>query len=274
MLKTMSKLLTLLFVIAFVALVSPKFGGQVVYGGSDLEEQVAAFSLRLVMMAGIFVALLILGSMAINKPREAVKQLLFWSMVGIVSGTTLSLIYSTVRLNQISWSKGPVHWHADYQVWACGQEFELKDPQGRFSNKVGTATLHENNDKRIHLEGVAVSQNSAMLGRFFEVVGGELTFDAFSLPTPTGPIRYMNGDYCTDGTPGLVQVFAYTVNADKTYSQHKVIDPASHVISPLSQVPDGDCIIIEFDVPKERTDRLCKSYEVAKQTGKLMGEVQ
>ena len=61
------------------------------------------------------------------------------------------LIGSTIYLNTNSDSGGPVHWHADIEFWACGNEIELRDPTG-FSNKIGTGTLHEHDDHRIHLD--------------------------------------------------------------------------------------------------------------------------
>jgi hypothetical protein len=274
MLKQMSKLLTLLFVIGFTVIFTPKIGGQIAYGGANLEADIAAFTIRLVLLAGAALALVIATAMAFNKPSDTVKQLLFWSIVGIVCGVTTTLIITTVRLNKLSWSQGPVHWHADYQVWACGRELDLVDPQGKFSNKVGTATLHEHNDKRIHLEGVAVSPNSAMLGRFFQVVGGTITYDSFAFPTNSGVKTYRNGDFCNDTTPGLVQAFVYTVNDDKTFYQYKLDDPLSYIVRGESQVPPGDCIVLEFDVPKDRTDHMCKSFEVAQQIGKLKGELR
>ena len=72
---------------------------------------------------------------------------------------------------------------------------------------------------------------------------------------------------------GEMQVFAYRVNPDNTYSQTKLADPATYVMAPESQVPPGDCIIFEFDTPKPRTNKLCRSFKVAKEINKLGVEV-
>ena len=74
-----------------------------------------------------------------------------------------------------------------------------------------------------------------------------------------------------------VQVFVYEVgkNPDgsiemridegrkKTvYYQRKLKNPTNFVINDESLVPNGNCIIIEFDVTKDKTDKLCEQYIV------------
>ena len=185
---------------------------------------------------------------------------------------TLYMIVSTVYLNTISSSKGPVHWHADIEIWSCGKELELQDPEGSFSNKIGTATLHEHNDKRIHLEGVVVEPHDASLGKFFRVIGGEITPTSITVPTNTGPAVLTNGTMCPNGEQGTVQAFLFRTDDDGYYTQTKLADPQDHIIAPYSTVPEGDCIIVEFGASKARTDRLCQSYEVALEIDKLKGE--
>jgi len=231
----------------------------------------AEHSLKVVALGG---GLLILWAIICLKIKNWTPGLLTTFYILIALTTVLStayLAFSTINLNVTSSSGGPVHWHADFEIWNCGTEVNLKDPTGAWSNKIGTATLHEHNDKRIHLEGVVVERTDASLGRFFQVVGGEINSQFAIVPTNEGPLKLINGQSC-NGKPAALQVFAYRVTG-KNYRQEKVANPESFIIAPQSQVPSGDCIIVEFDNPKSKTDKLCRSYQVAKQIGKLGAEV-
>lgn len=235
---------------------------------TDLELRVAGMSMQIVLgVSALVVAILLLT--ALTKSRS---NILFATIVVSVLGTTAFLIGSTIYLNQISSSKGPVHWHADTEVWACGQELDYLNPTGRLSNKVGTPTLHEHNDKWIHLEGVVINRSDASLGKFFQVIGGEITASSMTVQTDRGPQKFINGQGCA-GVKGEVQVFVYKVNADKNYTVTKVDNPGDYIISAQSQVPPADCIIIEFDRRKEMTDKMCRSYEVGLEVGKIKGKV-
>lgn len=230
----------------------------------DLELQIGAISLRVVAIAGAVVLALILYAAA----RNSRSNVIFGSIVGVVVIATAFLIGSTLYLNAISSSKGPVHWHADFDIYRCGDKIELIDPQGLLSNKVGTPTLHEHNDKRIHLEGVVVHRNDASLSKFFSVVGGELSRDSLVVPTNDGKVLLASGQKC-GGQPAEFQAFLYRTDDNKTYTQTKLEDPARHIIKDDSQVPPGDCVIFELAPPKERTDRICLSWEVSEDLGKI-----
>jgi hypothetical protein len=63
--------------------------------------------------------------------------------------------------------------------------------------------------------------------------------------------------------PAQVQVFVYSYDSkSKTYSQRKLYDPSAYTYAREPNVPAGDCIIVEFDEYKDRTDKLCKQYGV------------
>ncbi len=238
---------------------------------SNLDQVIADYSMNAVILGFAALAILTVLSLLLKNPKAGVKKLLFISICLVTIGTTLFLAGSTIYLNSVSVSKGPVHYHADIELWACGQELNLKDPKG-WSNKIGTAVLHEHNDKRIHLEGVIVEEKDASLGKFFKVIGGTIDENMVMLPTNEGDVvPGILGNYCQNSpADAKLQVFAYKV-INKTIVQSKVTDPANYIIAPESQVPDGDCIIIEYDSPKDKTDKLCQSYEVAKQIGKIYG---
>lgn len=238
----------------------------------DLEASIAQTSWNVLFAAIVLLVILTIISLHEKHLTERLKKFLFVSIIAVVILPTLYMIVSTVYLNVTSVSKGPVHWHADFEFWSCGKELELKDPEGALSNKIGTPTLHEHNDKRIHLEGVVVKHDDDSLGKFFRVIGGEITDTSVIIPTTTGPAVLNNGTMCPNGEPGIMQVFVYQTDSEGYYSQHKVEHPAQYEISPYQNVPSGDCIIVEFGAPKEKTDKICRSYKVAEEIDKLKGE--
>lgn len=245
--------------------------GEVELPHFDLEAFTTSLSSKLVLVSIGIVLLLLFISMIVSKPSEMVKRLLFWSLTVVILSTTVALSYFTVSLNLKSWSGGPIHWHADFEVWACGQELNLRDPKG-LSNKIGTPSRHEHNDNRLHYEGVVVERKDAYLGNFFNAFGGRLDDHHLEMPVNEGMAQYETGQMCGNGAEGVVQTFVYKVNSDNTFSQTKVSDPQNYLMTQASAVPDGDCIIVEFDTLKDRTDKLCRSYEVAVTIGKLVGE--
>lgn len=260
----------------------------------DLEGDITSMSLRIVGVSALALFILI-GIAILTKDKvEALKKPLFIMMATIMAGSTLFLGASTVYLNISADSGGPVHWHADIEFWVCDNEIELIDPTG-FSNKVGTSTLHEHNDRRIHLEGVVVDdKNDASLGKFMHVIGGAITDSALVIPVnpdgtifedeydgdgPSDPfpnaandyvvtsngkryVKVLNGQTCS-GVPSEVQVFVYQFNKeDDTYKQVKLANPKDYTIADDSIVPPGDCVIFEFGPSKDKTDKLCEQYGV------------
>lgn len=233
----------------------------------NLEEVIRHYALNSVWIASLILLILAGISLKIKKLSASLKKILFFSIVATIAIPTLFMVVSTIYLNTISSSKGPVHWHADIEVWSCGKELDFVDPTG-LSNKIGTPTLHEHNDKRIHLEGVVLKESDASLGKFFKVIGGGITSTSLTVPTTNGIVNNQSGQLCDNGESGMVQVFVYKT-VDGKYTQMKVREPDKYIISPESAVPDGDCIIVEFASEKLSTDKLCRSYKVAEKIGKL-----
>ena len=274
----------------------------------DLELQIASQAKQIVLIASILLIILVITSVLL---RDRVPKLKTW-LFGMISTTllipTLFIIVNTIRINVQSESGGPAHWHAGVEFWVCGAELELRNPTGLLSNKIGTSTYHEHDDKFIHLEGVVMRrQHDASLGKFMSVTGGYLNkagmgiplnsdesnwfasndkldgdhqyIENFTLATAAGDrishnqdgpvINLKNGEYCSSDTEesAELQTFVYTFNkANNTYSQHKLAssgDAANYAIREESSLgPPSDCIIFEFDKPKDRTDKLCEQYGV------------
>ncbi len=234
---------------------------------SNLDQIISQLSLTAILIAVIFLTLLSVVSIAAKNTHSTLKKVLFIGFVTVTVACTLFLAGSTIYLNVVSSSGGPVHYHADYEVWKCGEELELEDPKG-LSNKIGTSTIHEHNDKRIHIEGVLVSPKDASLGNYFQAVGGSFDDNMLSFLSHHGHITLKNGENCPDYPSAQLQVFLYKVEGE-FYSQAKIKEPQNYIISPASTVPPGDCIIVELDWPKKKTDKLCQSFDTAIQTGDI-----
>ncbi len=170
-----------------------------------------------------------------KKFREHHKKIAFILIAVPVAVSTIYLAGATVWLNITSESGGPIHWHADYEIWACGEKIELADPHG-FDNKVGTATVHEHNDNRIHIEGVLAKVEQAKLANYFSAVGGFFSEEKISLLTNAGVKNFSNGDLC-NSAPAKLYIFV-NGNPNKEFG--------NHVIAPFSNIPPGDKIKIIF----------------------------
>lgn len=265
----------------------------------DLEQQIASMSKSIILGAALLLFVLVVASVAFRDRVPKLKPVLFAALATTLLAPTLFLVVSTIYLNVKSESGGPVHWHAEIEFWACGSELELRDPTGFLSNKIGTSTYHEHDDKHIHLEGVVVSKEDASLGKFMRVTGGSLSATGIDVPlnenrdswfaagdkqdgdaqgtltsaelesefvqhTNNGPVASLkNGKECKGQTAQL-QTFLYTYNKENdTYAQRKLNDPAQYIIRDESSLgPPSDCVIFEFDTPKERTDKLCEQYGI------------
>lgn len=280
------------------------------FASADLEQQIASIGIRSVLVASIILAICTVIALAIKNKKKLSKKLakpLFVTMTLAMVVTTIILFGGTIYLNNKSESKGPVHWHTGIEFWSCGAEIELRDPNGFLSNKIGTSTYHEHNDKFIHLEGVVVHKKTdASLEKFMTVTGGYLTQNSigiplneeqdqwfasiendkvdgdpqrsenFSLATGAGAwitsnekgkvLELKPGNKCSGGdeADAELQVFKYTYDkAAKTYSQQKLADPRDYIMRDEAILgPPSDCVIVEYDVPKDRTDKLCQQYGV------------
>jgi hypothetical protein len=265
---------------------------------ADLEQDVTRLGMKTVVYASLVLIIATIVAALLKDKVGRLRLPLFVLMALALVGSTITLFASTVYLNMKSESGGPVHWHSDVEFWACGTELDLRDPNGILSNKVGTATFHEHNDKRMHLEGVVVHKSEdASLAKFMRVTGGFITSDAIGIPlnnntgewyatgdqldgdtqslnnaadlaahvkqSDLGPVlELVNGQRCAN-QPAELQTFVYHYDkSSRAYSQEKLSDGSKYVMRDESVVPPGDCIIVEFDAPKASTDKLCRQYGV------------
>ena len=229
------------------------------------DESLKSASTNYVLIASAIAGILVLISIAFAEKIEKMKMLVFLGIIIPIILATAYLAGSTIYLNLISETKGPVHWHADFEIWNCGKKLDFVDATG-FSNRVGTTVFHEHGDDRIHVEGVVVERKDVDLHNFIEVMGGLLNENTFYMPTTEGYEEMISGNLC-NGNPAILQVFLYKVtNPDEQknwiYEQQKLENFKDYVLSPYSQIPPGDCIIIEFDENKEKTEHICETSKL------------
>lgn len=232
-----------------------------------LVDRVQDLSLLGLQFTAAWIGILLIISLLWKNKTALGKWFLYLGMAVPIIISTLFLAGSTVYLNLASITGGPVHWHADFEVWACGRKLDLIDPTG-LANRVGSPVFHEHGDGRIHVEGAVVDFKDVALGNFFQSVGGEIHDEHFTFPTNEKLYEYKNGDLCADGTPGVLQVFVWKIE-DGEFFQQKLDNPEDYVVSPHSIIPPGDCLIIEFEVEKDQTERLCAFYQIAEQEGEI-----
>lgn len=170
-----------------------------------------------------------------KKMNNTIKKNSYFLVVAVSLLVTLYLVITTLHLNIISITKGPVHWHADFEIWVCDKKIELAEPKG-LSNKQGVDLMHAHNDDRIHVEGVLLDEKQASLGAFFHAIGGSLSDDGITVPTDNGLIAFHEGDKCNE-KPSKLYVFV---------NENLLSSPSSYVISPYEDVPPGDRIKFVF----------------------------
>lgn len=234
---------------------------------TSLGDIIRGNSIKFTILASVLLLILLVSSHLFKERNAILKKILFWSIIVVIVLNTLYLSLSTIYLNISSKSGGPVHYHADFEIYNCGQEVEVKKSEG-LSNKVGSELVHTHNDKRMHIEGVILDPHEQSIGHFFENLGGELDSGILTVPTESGMLTLKDGDRCPDGNIGSLQIFVYSTH-DKFFEQKKLTDFEDYQVSPFTQVPPGDCVILEFGLPKLRTDKLCESYQIKKNLNQL-----
>ena len=195
-------------------------------------SQISAVGYGLLIFV-ILIPIIILFSQKMNESTKKIVYILIFISVSLV---TIYLVVTTLHLNFISETKGPVHWHADYEIWICDEEIKLEKPKGIFSNKQGTALLHSHQDNRIHVEGVLIKKEEASLGAFFYAIGGSISNNRIEVPTNDGMAYADENTTCNDKKSKLY-VFV-NGNLIDNYSDY--------TISQYEKVPPGDRIKIIF----------------------------
>ncbi|MEK6970269.1 MAG: hypothetical protein AABW68_01080 [archaeon] len=242
----------------------------------QLAQTLRENSYNVILLTSAALIVLVVYSIKTKPRKEKMKRILFWTIAFFAVGSNLYLAGATIYTNMVSPTGGPVHWHTDYEVWNCGQPLDLIDPTG-WDNRVGTWEVHEHNDNRMHIEGTILNMDQASFHHFFEITGGTIEQEGMTYPSVNGDVTLPATGSCNE-RPAELQVFRlYVTNPESqknwTYTQEKLEYPEGleKIMAPYSNVPPGDCLIIEYDAPKEKTTHSCASYRAAMDRGELHG---
>lgn len=183
-----------------------------------------------------------------NNLQESHKNFLFYLTTLLVLIPSFYLLGSTVYLNVISETQGPVHWHADFEIWLCGEKIENLIKSEGLSNKVGTSVFHHHNDFKLHVEGLLIKKSDASLKAFFKSIGGEFDGEHLTVPLTEGSFKTVqNGLKCPNGETGKLSVW---VKKFEKGIFEETPEKEKYVLSPFFDVPPGDEILIVFDSEK------------------------
>src|SRR3989338_5040844 len=194
-------------------------------------------------ISSVLFALLVLYALFKKKQSKQEKYILFGSMVVVLGIATLYLVAYTLTITLLSVTNGPVHWHADFEIWVCGEKQFIPESKG-LSGKIGSNTLHHHNDYRIHIEGTVMDYEDIMLAQFFQDIGGSLGQNYVRIPQENGSVAYwQNGNYCPDGKEEMLHLY---VQRGFTAEWEEVEEIPSYIISPYADVPPGDRLKLVF----------------------------
>lgn len=233
-------------------------------------------SYNVVGLAAVALIILVVYSIKKKPRKDSVKKTLFILIAIFAIGSNFYLAGTTLYINSVSPTGGPVHWHTDYEIYNCGTKLDLVDPTG-WENRVGTWEVHEHNDDRMHIEGTILDHEQDTYHHFFETVGGQIDPVAFVYPTNQGLVTIPASGKC-NGQPAELQVYRlYVTNPDAAkhweYTQEKLTYPEGleKEMAGYSNVPPGDCLIMEYGPIKDKTEHSCASYRAAMNRGELHG---
>lgn len=259
---------------------------------SSLSNRLTDINLEILLIAGGLLIFLGLVSELLVNRKQKTKFFLFTSMSLVVGLPSLFLWGSSLFLNVFSDSGGKVSWRAGLEVWACGIHIKPKpQPTWVDGSTLVFEDIYFNLSKELSLTNV-LANNGAKIG------GGNLRLavdqnainqlgpqerslidDKLSLVDGQLEINLRSGQNCQQ-IPSELQIFVYQADENgQGYQQTKLTpgvkinQPISrletearelsqeqdYVYTPAESMPPGDCLIIELDVPKESTNKVCKS---------------
>jgi hypothetical protein len=195
--------------------------------------------MNILLVGSLVSGLAVFYSIFVKSMSEDAKKVTFYVIVIPIAVSTLYLMAATVIINNASETGGPVHWHADFEVWACGVKYDLVDPTG-IDNKVGSPEVHEHNDNRMHIEGVLLKKDEASLRNFFIQVGGNFDETSLTIPTNDGVFTWDNGELC-NGRPAKWHVFVNGEQLDPETAHDYVIAPYT-----ITRTQGGEGDLIKF----------------------------
>lgn len=260
--------------------------------GNTLEPLMQGISVDSVVIGS---ALLIGLVFFLVHHKFELKPIFFYALGAVMLVVTSVLLLSTSILQIQSGTAGAAHTQAEIEFWFCGTE--VRPLTHKLS---GNRRLSQDAKRVYVSGFTPADDDAGSLRGYVAALGGELQDESLRIPLaaqedgwtmseqlrdgdPQGDLdtrfmqRFMirpspdspeetllditNGQRCPRSSETELQVFVYSANSDaNTYQQHKLDSPSHYLFSPRRSLPPGDCVIVEFDEPKDQTDKLCPSY--------------
>ncbi|MEK6862001.1 MAG: hypothetical protein AABY07_08610 [Nanoarchaeota archaeon] len=127
------------------------------------------------------------------------KNIIKYSIIGIILIVVVYFAFKMFSGPKVeSYTKGPVHWHAELNVYICGKKVGVPEelPQGQ--HHLGLPLLHTHADGLIHIEGQIWKKEDITLGAYM---------DAINVPFANNTIiDYKNDGMCNDGKSNKIKM--------------------------------------------------------------------
>jgi hypothetical protein len=244
-------------------------------------------SLRVLVVATLAIALICILSASVKKRSPRHNGVLF-ILISIVVISSTGLLVGAVLDSFLNASPtGLSRRQSQIEYWACGVQLATPAPNKPFSSSNGEGAFYDYGDGFARFQGVIDQEvNAPNLSNFQRAIGGSITATSMVLPLspdvvsttidgdspdPSGvsridkfvssavddqsTITLVNGATC-GSTSSVINIFGYSVNeSTNTYMQKKYEFPSNLDLGKIQNI--SDCIIVEFDSIREKTDRLC-----------------
>jgi len=127
----------------------------------------------------------------IKRKKELKSKTIKYTIIGVIVILAVFGMYKAI--NNIRsfqpYYEGFFHWHANFDVYVCGEKQEIRCPGGM----CGIMLTHHHNDDIIHTEGNLIAKKEDVsLGKFFDRIG--IPF------TETQLMDKKNGDMCNENS--------------------------------------------------------------------------
>lgn len=244
-------------------------------------------SLRVLVVATLAIAIICILSASVKKRSPRHNSVLFALIATVVISST-GLLVGTVLDSFFNASPtGLSRRQSQIEYWACGVQLATPAPNKPFRTSSGEGSFFEYGDGVARFQGIINQELDAPnLANFQNAIGGSITATSMVLPLseniistgidgdipdPSGTSRIdkfitkstdsqttitlVNGSTC-GSTSSVINIFGLSVNeSTNTYTQKKFEFPSNLNLGNVQNM--SDCIIVEFDAVREKTDRLC-----------------
>ena len=123
--KISTSLFFVLIILSVIAYAHGDVGEEIDEEEIDFDSNLKSNSINYILITSLIAVISIIAITFTKDKTDKLKWLFFLAIIIPIVLTTVYMASSTIYLNLISETKGPVHWHADYEIWNCGEKIKL-----------------------------------------------------------------------------------------------------------------------------------------------------